>query len=112
VSYKFEFNLIIKQKQKQMRQIKFALLGTFMLMSSLTFAQISGKVTDASTGDPLVGATVLIEGNTVGTSTKIDGTFKLEATPEGTLVISFIGYEAANLAAKADMGTVSLQPTA
>ena len=95
-----------------MRQIKFALLGTFMLLSSLTFAQITGKVTDASTGDPLVGATVLIEGNTTGTSTTIDGTFTLDATPEGTLVISFIGYEAANLAAKTDMGTVSLQPTA
>ena len=95
-----------------MRQIKFALLGTFMLLSSLTFAQITGKVTDASTGDPLVGATVLIEGNTIGTSTEIDGTFRLDATPEGTLVVSFIGYEAANLAAKTDMGTVSLQPTA
>ena len=95
-----------------MRQIKFALLGTFMLMSSLTFAQITGKVTDASTGDPLVGATVLIEGNTTGTSTNIDGTFTLDTTPEGTLVVSFIGYEVANLTAKADMGTISLEPTA
>lgn len=95
-----------------MRQIKFALLGTFMLMSSLTFAQITGKVTDASTGDPLVGATVLIEGNTTGTSTNIDGTFTLDTTPEGTLVVSFIGYEIANLTAKADMGTISLEPTA
>jgi len=95
-----------------MRQIKFALLGMSMLISSLTFAQISGKVTDASTGDPLVGATVLIEGNTTGTSTTIDGTFKLDATPEGTLVISFIGYETANLTAKTDMGSISLEPTA
>jgi outer membrane cobalamin receptor len=95
-----------------MRQIKFALLGTFMLMSSLTFAQITGKVTDASTGGPLPGATVLIEGNTTGTATGIDGTFKLDATPEGTLVISFIGYETANLTAKTDMGSISLEPTA
>jgi outer membrane cobalamin receptor len=95
-----------------MRQIKFALLGTFMLLSSLTFAQITGKVTDASTGDPLVGATVYVEGNSTGTSAGIDGTFELQATPEGTLVVSFIGYETANLTAKTDMGTISLEPTA
>jgi hypothetical protein len=96
-----------------MRQIfKFGLVGAFMLMSSLTFAQISGKVTDASTGGVLPGATVVIEGNTTGTATGPDGTFKLDATPEGTLVISFIGYETANLTAKTDMGTISLQPTA
>ena len=95
-----------------MRQIKFALLGTFMLLSSLTFAQITGKVTDASTGGPLVGATVYLEGNSTGTSAGADGTFELQATPEGTLVISFIGYETANLDAKTDMGTISLEPTA
>lgn len=95
-----------------MRQIKFALLGTFMLLSSLTFAQITGKVTDASTGDPLVGATVYLDGNSTGTSAGADGTFELQATPEGTLVISFIGYETANLTAKTDMGTISLEPTA
>ena len=96
-----------------MRQIfRFALVGMFCTLSSLSFAQITGKVTDATTGDGLPGATVLIEGNTTGTSTTVDGTFKLEATPEGTLVISFIGYETANLTAKTDMGSISLQPTA
>jgi len=95
-----------------MRQIKFALLGTFMSLSSLTFAQITGKVTDASTGDPLVGATVYLDGNSTGTSAGVDGTFELQATPEGTLVISFIGYETVNLTAKTDMGTISLEPTA
>ena len=65
-----------------MRQIKFALLGMSMMISSLTFAQISGKVTDASTGGPLVGATVYLEGNSTGTSAGADGTFELQATPE------------------------------
>jgi len=105
-------NFLFKTKN-QMRQIsKFALVGMLCMISSLSIAQITGKVTDASTGDPLVGATVLIEGNTTGTSTTIDGTFTLDATPEGTLVISFIGYEAANLTAKTDMGNISLEPTA
>ena len=96
-----------------MRQIsKFALVGIFSMISSLSFAQITGKVTDATTGDGLPGATVLIEGNTTGTTTGTDGTFTLSTTPEGTLVVSFIGYETANLTAKTDMGTISLQPTA
>jgi len=105
--------IFINQKQKQMRQIfRFALVGVLCSISSLTFAQITGKVTDATTGDGLPGATVVIEGNTTGTSTGADGTFKMDVTPEGTLVVSFIGYETANLTAKTDMGTISLQPTA
>ena len=65
-----------------MRQIlQFALVGIFCMISSLTFAQITGKVTDASTGGPLVGATILIEGNATGTSAKADGTFSLSVTP-------------------------------
>ena len=96
-----------------MRQIlRFALVGMFCAMSTLTFAQITGKVTDASTGDPLTGATIYLEGNSTGTSAGVDGTFELQATPEGTLVISFIGYETATLNAKTDMGTISLEPTA
>ena len=71
-----------------------------------------GKVTDASTGDPLTGATIYLEGNSTGTSAGVDGTFELQVTPEGTLVISFIGYETATLNAKTDMGTISLEPTA
>ena len=87
-------------------------MGLLCFASSLTFAQITGKITDASTGGPLVGATILIEGNQTGTSAKADGTFELSVTPEGTLVVSFIGYETANLSAKTDMGTIALQPTA
>ena len=106
-------SIFINQKPKQMRQIfKFALVGALCMISSLSFAQITGKVTDATTGDGLPGATVLIEGNTTGTSTNADGTFNLNTTPEGTLVVSFIGYETANLTAKTDMGSISLQPTA
>ena len=81
-----------------MRQIfKFGLVGAFMLMSSLTFAQISGKVKDASTGNALIGASVYLEGDTRGTSTNIDGTFELPNKPDGNLVVSFIGYETLTL---------------
>lgn len=96
-----------------MRQIlKFALVGMFFAISSLTFAQISGKVKDASTGNALIGASVYLEGDTRGTSTNIDGTFELPNKPDGNLVVSFIGYETLTLPAKSEMGNIALVSTA
>ena len=50
-----------------------------LLLPGLIFAQakISGSVTDASTGDKLVGANVIVEGTEVGTSTDVDGNYSL-----------------------------------
>jgi len=103
------FNFINLKNQKQMRQIsKFALVGIFCMMSSLTFAQVKGKVVDAETGGPLPGASVVIEGSTNGTSTGIDGAFELNIEPSGNLVISFIGYEQLVVPAQSDMGEIDL----
>ena len=53
---------------------------------------IRGTVIDATTGDPIIGANVLVKGTTNGTSTDYDGKFALDA-PEGSLlVVSYIGY--------------------
>lgn len=54
--------------------------------------QISGAVAD-SNGQPISGATVLIEGTSVGTTTNINGEFSISAPANGTLSVSFIGYE-------------------
>ncbi|GET30390.1 SusC/RagA family TonB-linked outer membrane protein [Prolixibacter sp. SD074] len=53
---------------------------------------ITGKVTDASTKEPLVGATVVIAGTTNGTTTDFDGNYRLNVTRGQSLVYSFIGY--------------------
>lgn len=53
---------------------------------------ITGTVVDSEDGSSLPGATIMIEGSTVGTVTDIDGRFSLEASSENVLVISFIGY--------------------
>ncbi|MTI38773.1 TonB-dependent receptor [Fulvivirga lutimaris] len=71
---------------------------TFGLMISLSaFAQertISGTVIDGDSGEPLIGANVLVAGTTNGTITDFDGNFKLNAPSEAfTLKISFIGFE-------------------
>ena len=54
--------------------------------------QVSGTVKD-SAGQPIVGATVVVDGSVVGATTSADGTFKLDAPANSSLVVSFIGYE-------------------
>lgn len=55
--------------------------------------KISGKVTDASTGELLAGVSVVIEGTTRGTISDIRGEYSLEdVRPENVIVFSFVGY--------------------
>lgn len=58
-------------------------------------ASIYGIVTDAETGDPLPGATVIVRGTNIGTSTDVEGRFRLRRVPAGsqTLAINYVGYE-------------------
>ncbi len=55
---------------------------------------ITGKVTDASTGEPLIGVTVLVKGTTTGALTDVNGNFTIPAASREpvTLQVSFIGY--------------------
>lgn len=103
---------MVKTNLKTMRTFRFALLGLMSVWTSVALAQITGKVTDASTGGPLPGASVYLDGNSSGVSTGPDGRFTLNASASGTVVVSFVGYEKAMLTAKADMGTIALEPTA
>ena len=60
-----------------------------------TTGQLSGTVRDAETGEPIIAASVLVEGTTQGASTNIDGEFRIIGVRPGTytLVASFIGYQ-------------------
>lgn len=54
---------------------------------------VSGTVED-STGEPMIGATVLVDGSKDGVSTDIDGNFTLKnVSPKATLKVSYIGYK-------------------
>ncbi len=79
-----------------------AFLTIFITASivSLSAAQdISGKVLDQETDEPLIGASVLIQGTTKGTVTDIDGEFSLSWDGEYPieLVISYVGYSSKTL---------------
>lgn len=53
---------------------------------------VSGKVTDRS-GEPLIGAGVLVKGTSKGVTTDLNGNYTLETAPDAVLVYSFIGYK-------------------
>jgi len=77
------------------------LVGLLMVFTSMTgFAQITGTVVDAESNSPLPGATVVIKGTQIGTTTDFDGLFSISDASEGdTLVITFIGFDAAEVEA-------------
>ena len=76
-----------------------------LLVTAISFAQgtISGSVTDASTGDVLPGATVLVKGTKNGTTTDFDGNFSIAAKSGDVLVFSYIGYQTLESAASNGM---------
>lgn len=75
------------------------LAGMLMLLSVVASAQqrsISGMVSDVQ-GIPVIGASVVIKGTTLGTVTDMEGKFQLDAEPSQTLEVSFIGYQKVSL---------------
>lgn len=68
----------------------------FFISSCVLFSQITsvtGEVRDAKTGDLLPFVNVSFQGSKIGTSTDINGFYKLESSnPTDTLVVSFVGY--------------------
>lgn len=55
--------------------------------------RLQGTVTDASTGQPLVGATVLVEGRDIGTTTDEQGNYEIRLAPGTyTILFDFVGY--------------------
>ncbi|MBT5977723.1 MAG: TonB-dependent receptor [Flavobacteriales bacterium] len=74
-----------------------SLITCIFLLPVMIYAQrvIEGTVYDPSTGDAMIGAAVVVQGTTEGTTTDIDGNFKFETNRELpiNLVVSFIGFE-------------------
>ncbi|MBT8232058.1 MAG: SusC/RagA family TonB-linked outer membrane protein, partial [Saprospiraceae bacterium] len=73
---------------------QFSLSLVMLLFATFLSAQtVRGVVTDADTGEPLIGANVSVQGFTVGTITDIDGSYTLDIPSGGeTLVFSYAGY--------------------
>ena len=72
------------------------LFALCFFLATTASAQVTGKVTDA-TGEPLIGATVLLKGTATGTVTDLDGNYSFDSR-EGILVFSYTGYEPQEIA--------------
>ena len=54
---------------------------------------VTGKVTDATSGEGLPGVSIVVKGTTIGVSTDINGNYSISVTaPDAILIYSFIGY--------------------
>lgn len=81
---------------KNLRTLLFFSIFAFLAIPG--FAQkgtVKGTITDKTTGEALIGASVVVQGTTIGTSTNIDGQYELPNVNTGSvnLEASFIGYE-------------------
>lgn len=82
------------------------IVGLFLSVN--TFAQqivVKGIVKD-TTGEPIIGANVIVKGTTNGTITDFDGNFLLNANKGDIIIVSFIGYRSQEAQAAASMNII------
>ena len=80
-------------QKKAIRSKSIMTLVCLLLASASAFAQtktVTGTVTDAA-NEPLIGASVLVQGTSTGTITDMDGKYSISVTPEDVLVFSYVG---------------------
>lgn len=90
-----EKNLIDYFKARLLRFVM-AMLCVFAsigIASAQEPGTVSGTVTSVSDGEPLIGASVLVKGTTIGTDTDIDGKFTVKAKKGDVLQFRYVGYE-------------------
>ncbi|RED95278.1 SusC/RagA family TonB-linked outer membrane protein [Marinoscillum furvescens] len=89
----------IRLQHFELRQsgLLLGLLLCLMMQPALAQETVSGVVTAARSGEPVIGATVIVRGTANGTITDVDGRFTLQASVGQTLQISFVGFESQEL---------------
>lgn len=88
-----------------------SLILTLLLVSVNVLAQtaIQGTVLDATDDSPIVGASVIVAGSSVGTSTDVDGKFSIPAKMGQTLNVSYIGMRPAKVAINSNNMVIRLE---
>ena len=90
---------LINQTLMPNRINKLLILFTVLVFSVSIFAgttgKISGQITDKETGEPIVGANIIIEGTYLGASADLDGYYSISNIPPGEyrVIISAVGYQ-------------------
>eukprot|EP00388_Colpodella_angusta_P001594 GDKJ01004996.1.p1 GENE.GDKJ01004996.1~~GDKJ01004996.1.p1 ORF type:complete len:1026 (+),score=80.98 GDKJ01004996.1:2696-5773(+) len=82
--------------KKHFTTMRLGLITTLLFMTSMLFAQtkISGKISDGSTKEPLIGVSISVKGRVIGTISDTKGSFSLTtSTPTPfTVIVSSVGY--------------------
>ena len=96
------------KKAKLLFSALFILLGVAVSAQNVT---VRGTVTDASNGETLPAASVVVRGTTIGVVSDTQGNFSLSAPRDGVLLVSMIGYQTAEIAIGGRSAiNVALQP--
>ena len=74
---------------------------------SSSSVRVSGEVID-STGEPLIGASVIVKGSSNGAATDLDGKFQLTVQKGATLIVSYVGYKAKEVKVSSTSMTITL----
>jgi len=83
--------------------LSLVLMTVAVLFAATAQAQISGTVVEASTGEPIIGASIIQVGTTNGVITDFDGNFTLNVQEGAELQFSYMGFQAQTLPAKNGM---------
>lgn len=87
------------------------ILFLLLITTGIASAQVSvsGKVSDARTGESIAGVNVVIKGTSQGTITDVNGEFSMQAPSNAVLKFSFIGYTTQDITVSSDRLDVKLE---
>ena len=74
------------------------LLGLFLSVGAFAQINVKGHVKDAQ-GEPIIGATVRVDGQSGGVISDFDGNFTLKANQGTNIIVSYVGYQTVTVAA-------------
>ena len=95
----------------------FAVLTICCTATAVAQATVKGMVVDAGTNEPLIGATVAVQGTTQGAITDVNGGFTLKLAKKGvTIVFTYLGYKEKTVTigkdGEVDLGTILMESDA
>ena len=77
-----------------MRILTMSFLLLLISLKAFSIGTIAGKITDEKTGDPVIGATIVVKGTPKGAATDVDGNFQIQVDAGTyTIQVNYIGYQ-------------------
>ena len=86
------------------KRLMMFIAGLFLSMGvALAQTQVNGTVTSADDGEPVIGASIRVEGTKTGTVTDVDGKFSISVPANSHLEVSYIGMVSKRVKASQNM---------